>query len=272
MSVLKMLDKPINFFYTLKKLDILPFNKNRVFIHMAVKKNARLSQIKNALLAYVTENGLHAGDRLPSEGDLAKFLGISRNTLRETYVALESEGSIIRRHGIGTFVAQPPMIQDSLNAFSSFARIVEEAGYTPHFTILEMGEVFAPPPIYNTFQITEPATVFFMKRLVLADQTPAIYLNDYFSPVIQANQLPWEDFDGGNVVDFLIATLESPPHQLHSHIKAVSIVGDAAVYLEIADYSPALKVQSIIYDMHHRPITFSNIWFNPAIVEFRNRY
>ncbi len=235
---------------------------------MIVNNNARLAQVKSALLAYIGKNSLQVGDKLPSEGDLAKILGVSRNTLRETYITLEAEGVIIRRHGIGTFVAQPPMIKDSLNAFASFARIIEQAGYTPHFKILQMTETTAPPNVYATFRVADTPPIFSIERLVFADQHPAIYLNDYFSPDIHAPKLNWDEFDGGNVVQFLAETLPSPPHQLHSHIKAVALSGDAARMLQMPENIPALKAQSIIYDMHNEPITFSNIWFNPTIVEF----
>ena len=42
-------------------------------------------------------------EKLPSEFELAKLLGVSRATLREALRVLEEENIIVRRHGVGTF-------------------------------------------------------------------------------------------------------------------------------------------------------------------------
>jgi GntR family transcriptional repressor for pyruvate dehydrogenase complex len=51
---------------------------------------------------------LHPGDRLPSERDLARALGVSRPTLRSGLKALEARGVVVSRRGAGTFIAEGP--------------------------------------------------------------------------------------------------------------------------------------------------------------------
>ena len=51
--------------------------------------------------------GLHPGVKLDSEARLAKRLGVSELTLRQALSVLAFEGLIERRHGSGTFVAEP---------------------------------------------------------------------------------------------------------------------------------------------------------------------
>jgi len=89
---------------------------------VVIHTSSRLTQVKEYLLEYINQNKIR--DRLPSETAIAKALGVSRNTLREVYVELENEGIIIRRHGIGTFIAHSPTIRDSLNDFSPFTQII----------------------------------------------------------------------------------------------------------------------------------------------------
>lgn len=55
----------------------------------------------------LTEN-LGAGDRLPSERELARRLGVSRTSLREALTALRIEGLIDVRHGNGIYLLQSP--------------------------------------------------------------------------------------------------------------------------------------------------------------------
>ena len=57
------------------------------------------------------------GDRLPSERELSKTLGCSRETLRGCYDILEAEGSVWRHVGQGTFRGRRPRhmpIQETL--------------------------------------------------------------------------------------------------------------------------------------------------------------
>ncbi len=228
--------------------------------------NSRINRVKSAFRNHILQQQMEIGDRLPSEGEMAKALGVSRNTLREAYVALENEGFIIRRHGIGTFIAKPPLIKDSLNAFSSFAEMIQSAGYTPNFQTLSMKTVPAPHDVCEQLRISPTEKVFFIKRLVFADEHPAIYLNDYFAPQVQASTPRWDTFDG-NVVQFLFTTLETPLYQLHSRIRAVALTDETAQMLQQPVNTPAIGVWSTIYTIKHEPVTFSKLWFNSNIIE-----
>src|SRR5574339_714779 len=60
------------------------------------------------------------GQRLPSEPELARKLGVSRATLREAMRAFETQGLIRRRQGSGTFVVgQMPVIDAGLEVLES---------------------------------------------------------------------------------------------------------------------------------------------------------
>jgi len=53
----------------------------------------------------VQSGELKAGDRLPSERELARRLGVSRSTLREAIRALVVMNILVPRHGDGTYVS-----------------------------------------------------------------------------------------------------------------------------------------------------------------------
>lgn len=58
---------------------------------------------------------LKAGDRLPTERDLAKLVGASRPTVREAVRILQAQGRLDVRHGVGVFVVE----RSSLNGLGS---------------------------------------------------------------------------------------------------------------------------------------------------------
>ncbi len=59
--------------------------------------DAVLEQVK----AFILGQGLRPGDRLPSDNQLAKSLGVSRTAVREAMRGLEATGIVETRHGVG---------------------------------------------------------------------------------------------------------------------------------------------------------------------------
>ncbi len=70
----------------------------------ALKRTPLLHQIQEEIKSYVISNNLRPGDALPSEGDLARQLGIGRNSVREAVKSLEVLGILEARAGSGLFV------------------------------------------------------------------------------------------------------------------------------------------------------------------------
>jgi GntR family transcriptional repressor for pyruvate dehydrogenase complex len=56
------------------------------------------------LLDHIESQGLQGGERLESERELAKILGISRPSLREAIQILQVQGRLRVKHGIGIFI------------------------------------------------------------------------------------------------------------------------------------------------------------------------
>jgi len=84
-----------------------------------IKNPPRLHSQVRLLLDHIDREGLHAGDRLESERELAKILGISRPSLREAIQVLQVQGRLIVKHGIGIFVLdenEGEKLRDSLKA------------------------------------------------------------------------------------------------------------------------------------------------------------
>jgi DNA-binding FadR family transcriptional regulator len=69
---------------------------------------ARTQQIVAALDRYFSETGLERGDKIPSERDLSRMLGCSRETLRRALAELERHGELWRHVGQGTFLGERP--------------------------------------------------------------------------------------------------------------------------------------------------------------------
>ena len=73
-----------------------------------MKKNAEnktlADQAADQMIRYIQEQGYVPGDRLPTEADLSKLLGVGRNTVREAVRVLASRNIVSVRQGSGEYV------------------------------------------------------------------------------------------------------------------------------------------------------------------------
>ena len=60
--------------------------------------------IQQQLKQYILDRSLQPGDRLPTEEQISREIGVSRNVVREALRGLEAVGMIEARHGEGRFV------------------------------------------------------------------------------------------------------------------------------------------------------------------------
>ncbi|WP_405582132.1 FadR/GntR family transcriptional regulator [Streptomyces sp. NBC_01092] len=88
-------------------------------------KQRLYEQVLDRLRTYVAEGGLGAGDRLPTERDLAQRLGVSRASVKQAIVVLEVQGLVEVRHGGGMY-----LVRDSLD-LEPVERMVERRRRLP---------------------------------------------------------------------------------------------------------------------------------------------
>lgn len=65
-------------------------------------------QLEQLLRGRIDSGEWTVGHRLPSEAELAVELGVGRSSVRESVRLLARDGLLDVRHGVGTFVAEPP--------------------------------------------------------------------------------------------------------------------------------------------------------------------
>lgn len=73
------------------------------------KKHRNLAQGVVAHIADSIRDGLISpGDKLPTESEIMRIQGVSRTVVREAISHMQAAGLVETRHGIGTFVLEPP--------------------------------------------------------------------------------------------------------------------------------------------------------------------
>ncbi len=69
-----------------------------------VARRKLLDELTDRILAHIRDEGLHPGDRLPSNRALSERFLVATPTLREALRRLEATGAVEMRHGSGVYV------------------------------------------------------------------------------------------------------------------------------------------------------------------------
>ena len=149
------------------------------------------AQVEDLLRRLIELPQYKKGEFLPKEVDLARQLGVSRNTIRQATNKLEYEGLIVRKKGFGTKVAEKALTT-RLDNWHSFTQEMNEKGIAFVNYLINARWVEASEKISRFFNIPEHSKVVMLSRLRGDEQGPFVYFESYFHPRLGIT--PDEDF------------------------------------------------------------------------------
>ena len=134
-------------------------------------RGSKQALVRDEILGMLDD--LQVGDALPSERRLATDLGVSRPTLRAVIDELVREGLLLRRHGSGTYVAEPKIALPL--TMTSFSEDMTRRGMRPGSRVVDFQCEAAGAKLGQRLQISPVDEVWVITRLRLADdETMAI--------------------------------------------------------------------------------------------------
>src|SRR3954469_26033333 len=134
-------------------------------------RSSKQALVRDQILTMLDE--LTVGDALPSERRLSSDLSVSRPTLRSVIDELVREGRLLRRHGGGTYVAEPKIALPL--TMTSFSEDMARRGMRPSSRVVAFECQSAGAKLGQRLQISPFDEVFVITRLRLADdETMAI--------------------------------------------------------------------------------------------------
>ena len=153
---------------------------------------------RDVLLDLVDDLGV--GSAIPPERRLAADLGISRPTLRAAIEELVREGLLLRRHGSGTYVAEPKIALPL--TMTSFSDDMRQRGMRPGSRVLSFEDEAAGAKLGARLKISPVDRTWAIRRLRLADdETMAIEF--LHVPQKIAPTLTRRDLEGHSFYDLL---------------------------------------------------------------------
>ncbi|MFC2024189.1 GntR family transcriptional regulator [Chloroflexota bacterium] len=208
------------------------------------------------------------GQSLPSENELANILGVSRSSLREALRILEEEGTIVKRHGIGTFVtSRVPLARNPLEIDFGVTEIIESTGMNAGLAKIEVNREKASIPISGKLKVDNGSSVSVIKRVRTADDRPVVYSLDYI-PEAALGKVNIPLTFSGSLYEFFEEKLDQKvDHGIAQVIPALAS-GEISRDLDIAHNSPILLVDQVDYSIRNVPILYSQEYWRSDVFAF----
>ncbi len=212
--------------------------------------------IEQNLRELILHDHLHVGEAVPSEWELAELYGVSRLTVRTALDDLTRQGWLIRRHGVGTFVAHPKVTEITPSKLS-FSEQMRAIGRTPSSELVSLGVVVADAVVASQLNLEQDHPVVEIVRLRLADGEPVLLETSYLSqrrfPLLEnATELATS-----SLYDWLVAYYQTSVAMMDQTLEPVLLNEAQAFQLKTQPGTPAILSKVLAYTTAGDPIEYS---------------
>jgi GntR family transcriptional regulator len=217
----------------------------------------------------ITRGTFQRGSQLPTEAELCQMLGVSRTVVREALRVLEEDGLVARRHGIGTFVRDHPILKN-LNFNFGITEMIQSAGLTSGTSHLAIQSEFADQEKAQQLGVALGTPLVTVERVRTADGRPVVYSLDTlpesllqrveFDPRLLLTQSIYNILQTslGEVIEYGIARLLPVAAPEFVAEKLQLLPNALTLYIVQTDYSPDDK--PLVYSReYHLPDAFDFI-------------
>jgi GntR family transcriptional regulator len=147
-------------------------------IRSARSERKTLTEVaQHELRQAITGGTYRPGSQLPTEAELCEMLGVSRTVVREALRVLEDDGLVARRHGVGTFVRNHPILKN-LNFNFGITEMIESAGLRSGTSHLEIHKENADQQKAAQLRVSIGTPLITVERVRTADGRPVVYSLD----------------------------------------------------------------------------------------------
>lgn len=210
-------------------------------------------QVEGLLRKLIADPVYQNGKLLPKEVELAKLLGISRNTIRQATNKLEHENLLIRKKGVGTRAVKKT-VSTRLNNWLSFSEEMNNKGVRFVNYDIKVSWTKADIDVAEALQINEGKEVLKMERLRGLDKGPFVYFVSYFHPRVGLTGK--EDFSR-HLYDILERDYSTVPSVSKEKINAIAASDKVAKMLNVKKGDPLLFRKRLVCDPGDRPIEYN---------------
>lgn len=218
-------------------------------------------RIRHAILDAIVEGYLKHGDQVPPEQDLCSVLSVSLGTVQRALRELSIDGTLVRVHGSGTFVAEPGLPNDEIWQFR-FRRIGED-GLLPVSSIVLEETTVEGPGRWQDALGDDPNGYLKIIRIVSVADVLDCYNELYFSlsRFGKLGEIAIPQLRNVNIKTILAREFNAPTLSITQHARATELSAEACQYLGLPEGTVGMEVDVTGHTFGKAPIFMQRIMF-----------
>lgn len=231
-------------------------------------------QLEQEFCARIASSEFKPGDALPTEEQIGKSYGVSRITVRKALDSLHQNGLIVRRRGIGSFVAEPRTGIHAVHLNGSLDEFLQTANrMSPH--VISLGAAKASDAIAATFGVKPGSSVLRLELLSSTEDGPLAHGEFYF-PAWVAEILSVDDISADEPIVRIIERLGGIKVVRAEQVIEPALAGkETGGHLGIPGATPLLRSQRTYYASNGDAVEVATLRYHPERyryeVELRTR-
>ncbi|MBA2667391.1 MAG: GntR family transcriptional regulator [Trueperaceae bacterium] len=205
-------------------------------------------QLKELVRDEIVSGRWTPGTRIPSELELCALFDVSRTVVRQALGELENERLLLRRKGLGTFVAEPKIRGQLVQTLTGFHDDMTEQGRTPHTVVLNHAVVRAPSAVAAQLEIPVGTDVVRIERLRSVDHDPQpIVLVTTWIPLALCPPLAHADLGDRSLYAYLAETGGLHIAYGRRTLEAIAAAKTDVALLGVEEGDPLLFLRSVTF-------------------------
>lgn len=155
-----------------------------------MKRISSALRAKEQFIEMCREGEFRPGQKLPSEIDMARRFGVSRETWRSSLELLRREGRVYSKHGSGTYLLDSSRkIENNLSQLRSTSEMISQAGMVEGPSECKSGLVIPPQTVAAALGLRSNMQVFYITRVRYTRDGAMICASTVYVPVYMADEI-----------------------------------------------------------------------------------
>jgi GntR family transcriptional regulator len=221
--------------------------QNRLPLYDLIEQNFR---------ELILNGKLKTGDPIPSEWELAGLYSVSRLTVRHALDNLSRQGWLNRRHGVGTFIANPNVAQIAPSKLS-FTEQMRAIGRQPSSRLISIKVIKAVAEVASNLNLQPGDPVIEIMRVRLADGEPILLETAYLSEQRFPGLEKKVELCAASLYECLTTQYQTIVTTMDQTLEPVLLTESEAKQLETKARIPAILSKVVSHNRHGEAIEYA---------------